>query len=136
MNCLGPQTPEHNTVVSQGKNNSNCSIMSTPPDFEDLHAEEMKAFDAFTREVQPKIITIFIAYLQPLSNISTAAREITQLHPALRQPRASEIVVIVFLERLWELFITAVEQMPWWYPSQNKIIELIKAIRDTPGGRR
>ncbi|KAF8189014.1 hypothetical protein BJ912DRAFT_1059281 [Pholiota molesta] len=80
-----------------------------------------------TLDVEPKVFPILDAYLQPSSVISatTAAEAIAKLFPP-------GLVDYTSLLRLWDLFIEVVEQIPWQHPSQDKLVALIKTLRDLP----
>ena len=100
-------------------------------------SERERAQHLSTLDIEPKICAILDAYLQPSSEVSAAiaAQEITQFYPtdpALQQPGTHDNEAHIFLLRLWELFIKIVEQIPWQHPSQDKLVELMKAIRDLP----
>jgi hypothetical protein len=100
-------------------------------------SERQQAQHPSTLDVEPKVFSLLNAYLQPSSEVAAAivAQEITQLYPtdpASQQPGTYDTEAYDFLLRLWELLISVVEQIPWQHPSQDKMIELMKAIRDSP----
>jgi len=98
------------------------------------HTEEQQ--DLSTLDAEQKTFTILDVYLQPSSEVSatTAAQEINNLFPENPDSQQGTLnqEAYTFLLRLWELFVVVVEQIPWQHPSQDKIIELTKAIRDLP----
>ena len=99
--------------------------------------ERDKRWHLSNLELESKIFTILDTYLQPSSGVSAviAAQEITQLYPtdpATQTPGTHDSLAFTFLYRLWELLVIVVEQIPWHHTSQDKVIELIKAIRDIP----
>ena len=75
---------------------------------------------------------ILDTYLQPSSGVSAviAAQEITQPYPTDPATQILDPPVFTFLYRLWNI---VVEKSLWCHTSQNKVIELMKAIRDIPG---
>jgi len=115
-------------------------IMSTASPLNFVLPEETerdKRWHLSNLELESNIFTILDTYLQPSSGVSavTAAQEITQLYPtdpATQTPGTHDSLAFTFLYRLWELFVVVVEQIPWHHTSQDKAIDLIKAIRDTP----
>jgi hypothetical protein len=80
-----------------------------------------------TLDVEQKVFSILDAYLQPSSAISTptAAEEIDKLFP----PASVDYTALL---HLWDLVIMVVEQIPWQHPSQDRLVALIKALRDLP----
>jgi hypothetical protein len=99
--------------------------------------ERDKRWHLSNLELEWKIFMILDTYLQPSSGVSAviAAQEITQLYPtdsATQTPGTHDSLAFTFLYRLWELFVIVVEQIPWHHTSQDKVIELMKAIRDIP----
>lgn len=101
--------------------------------------ERDKRWHLSNLELESKTFTILDTYLQPSSGVSAviAAQEIIQLcptDPAIpgQIPGTHDSLAFTFLYRLWELFVVVVEQIPWNHTSQDKVIELIKAIRDIP----
>lgn len=106
--------------------------MSTTSTLNLVFPQESETFD-----FEPKIFSTLNEYLQPSSEVppAIAAQEITQLYPtdpASQQPGTYDTEAYDFLLRLWELFIAIAEQIPWQHSSQDKVIELVKAIRDLP----
>ncbi|KAF8189033.1 hypothetical protein BJ912DRAFT_385377 [Pholiota molesta] len=80
-----------------------------------------------TLDVERKVFSILDAYLQPSSAISatTAAEAIATLFP----PGSVDYDPLL---HLWDLFIAVVEQIPWQHPSQDRLVALIKTLRDLP----
>ena len=100
-------------------------------------AEREWAYHLSTLDIEPKIFAILNVYLQPSSQVSAviAVQEITQFYstdPALQQPGTHNNEAHIFLLQLWVLFIKIIEQIPWHHPSQDKLVELMKAIHNLP----
>ncbi|KAF8189013.1 hypothetical protein BJ912DRAFT_817950, partial [Pholiota molesta] len=76
---------------------------------------------------EQKVFSILDAYLQPSSAISTpsAAQEIDKLFP----PASVDYTALL---HLWDLVTAVVEQIPWQHPSQDRLVALIKTLRDLP----
>ena len=138
----------HSIYIRCGKQESKQSFisplpgwtMSTTSPLNFVFPEETerdKSWHQSNLELESKIFTILDTYLQPSSGVAAviAAQEITQLYPtdpATQTPGTHDSLAFTFLYRLWELFIIVVEQIPWYHTSQDKVIELMKAIRDIP----
>ncbi|CAA7270757.1 unnamed protein product [Cyclocybe aegerita] len=86
--------------------------------------------------ITAKIFNILDTYLRPSSTIAPidAAQEINQLFPLNRPTEGEEPneEPISFLWEMWELVLDVVSQLPWDHPSQERSIDLLKALRSLP----
>ena len=86
--------------------------------------------------INQKIFNILNTYLQPNADQTpaNAAQEIGKLSP-LKRPREEDKEnedPAIFLFEMWDVVVSLAEQIPWNHPGQNRLVELIQALRDLP----
>ena len=86
--------------------------------------------------INQRIFYILNTYLQPNARLSpvNAAQEIDKLFP-LNRPREEDKEnedPAIFLFEMWDVVVSLAEQIPWNHPGQNRLVELIQALRDLP----
>lgn len=86
--------------------------------------------------VEQQYFTIVDNYLQPDSTITAhdAALQMNELTPMSREARGEESETPdSWCLEVWGTFSEIVKQIPHDHPSQDKMIDFIKALKDLPG---
>jgi len=90
--------------------------------------------DESSLETDKRVFAILNAYIQSSSSVKAiaAAQDIDSLYPT---DPATKTIDYTSFEHLWELFVGVAEQIPWNHPAQDKLVDLLKALRDLPDPR-
>ncbi|KAF9567162.1 hypothetical protein CPC08DRAFT_814364 [Agrocybe pediades] len=100
----------------------------------DLFFPKFSRESASSSDAERRVFDILKSYAQTSSTTTaeSVANEIDVLYPT--NP-ATGTIDYMTLEHLWELFVGIAEQIPWTDSAQDKLVEVLKALRDLPQQR-